>query len=67
MEPEDAEGQRYIQQVLEIEGAQMPMLTPTQEQGIESPFDDPRQNESVVLLSATGVVGEVVPKIRTGC
>lgn len=55
-EVEDAEGQRYIQQVLEIEGAQMPMMTPSQEQGIESPFDDPRPDESVVLLSAAGVV-----------
>lgn len=53
---EDAEGQRYTQQVLEIEGAQMPMMTPMQEQGIESPFDDPRPDESVVLLSAPGVV-----------
>ena len=55
-EAEDAEGQRYTQQVLEIEGAQMPMMTPEQEQGIESPFDDPRPDESVVLLSAPGVV-----------
>jgi len=55
-EAEDAEGQRYTQQVLEIEGAQIPMMTPAQEQGIESPFDDPRPDESVVLLSATGVV-----------
>ncbi len=55
-ELEDVEGQRYTQQVLEIEGAQMPMMTPTQEQGIESPFDDPRPGESVVLLSAAGVV-----------
>ncbi len=34
----------------------MPMMIPTQEQGIESPFDDPRPDESVVLLSAIGVV-----------
>ena len=54
-ESKDAEGQRYTQQILEIEGAQMPMMTPTQEQGIESPFDDPRPAESVVLLNATGV------------
>ena len=53
---EDAEGQRYRQQVLEIEGAQMPMMSPAQEQGIESPFDDPRPGESVVLLSAPGLV-----------
>jgi len=33
----------------------MPMMTPAQEQGIESPFDDPHSDESVVLLSAPGV------------
>jgi HKD family nuclease len=56
-EPEirDTEAQRFTQQVLEIEGAQMPMMTPVQEQGIESPFDDPRVNESVVLLSVAGI------------
>ena len=54
VDPEDADPQRYAQQVLEIEGAQAPMMTPEQEQGIESPFDDARQSESVVLLSAPG-------------
>jgi hypothetical protein len=52
---DDVEAQRYTQQVLKIEGAQMPMMTPTQEQGIESPFDDPRIDESIVLLSAAGI------------
>ena len=52
----DVEAQRYAQGVLKIEGVQLPIMTPTQEQAIESPFDDPRAGESVVLLSAAGVV-----------
>ena len=45
----------YAQNVLPIEGAQAPLVSPTILASIPSPFDDPRQGETLVLLSAGGV------------
>ena len=45
----------YTQNVLEIEGAQAPLMTPATMASVSSPFDDPRQGETLVLLSAGGV------------
>ena len=45
----------YAQNVLSIEGAQAPLVSPTILVSIPSPFDDPKQGETLVLLSAGGV------------
>ena len=45
----------YAQNVLAIEGAQVPLVSPTILASIRSPFDDPRKGETLVLLSAGGV------------
>ena len=43
---------RYVQNVLAVEGAQAPLISPTGLESIPSPFDDPRPGETLVLLSA---------------
>ena len=45
----------YAQNVLRIEGSQAPLMTPATMASASSPFDDPRQGETLVLLSAGGV------------
>ena len=45
----------YAQNVLAMEGAQAPLMSPTTLASMPSPFDDPRQGETLVLLSAGGV------------
>lgn len=45
----------YAQNVLGIKGSQTPLMTPATMASIASPFDDPRQGETLVLLSAGGV------------
>ena len=45
----------HAQNVLAIEGAQAPLMSPTVLASLPSPFDDPRQGETIVLLSAGGV------------
>ena len=47
----------YAQNVLQIEGSQAPLMTPATMATVSSPFDDPRQGETLVLLSAAGVRG----------
>jgi len=56
-EPESAttQAERYMQNVLEIEGGQMPMMSPGQQADVESPFDDPKPGETIALLSSDGV------------
>ena len=46
---------RYAQNVLAIEGTQAPLMSPATMASITSPFDDPRQGETLVLMSAGGV------------
>ena len=54
-EQPSASNDRYAQSVLAVEGAQAPLISPTTMASISSPFDDPRQGETLVLLSAGGV------------
>ena len=51
----DAEAQRFAQAVLEIHGAQMPMMSPGQQAGAASPFGAPQPGETIVLLSSDDV------------
>ena len=51
----EASNASYAQNVLAIEGSQVPLMSPTTLATIPSPFDDPRQGETLVLLSAGGV------------
>ncbi|MDP2936439.1 MAG: C-terminal helicase domain-containing protein, partial [Dehalococcoidia bacterium] len=52
---EDAEAARFAQGVLNIEGAQMPLMSPAEQAGVASPFDGPKPGETIVLLSTGGV------------
>ena len=51
----EASSESYAQNVLAIEGSQVPLMSPTTLATIPSPFADPRQGETLVLLSAGGV------------
>ena len=50
-----ASNEQYAQSVLEIEGTQAPLMSPATMASVSSPFDDPRQGETLVLLNAGGV------------
>ena len=50
-----ASDDRYVQSVLEVEGAQAPLISPSTMASVSSPFDDPRQGETLVLMNAAGV------------
>ena len=54
---EDQSDDSYAQTVLQIEGAQNPLISPTTLASTSSPFDDPLQGETLVLLSVGGVRG----------
>ena len=47
--------ENYAQNVPEVEGSQATLMSPTILSDIPSPFDDPRQGETLVLLSAGGL------------
>jgi hypothetical protein len=51
----DVEAARFAQAVLDIEGAQMPLMSPAAQAGLPTPFDDPKPGETIVLLSTAGV------------
>lgn len=51
----NAEATRFIQAALEVEGAQMPLLSPAEQSGITSPFDDPKPGETLALFGTGGV------------
>ena len=51
----ETSNESYAQNVLAIEGSQAPLMSPTTLATIPSPFDDPRQGETLVLLSAGGI------------
>ena len=53
--PIDAEADRFIQNALELEGAQMPMMSPAAQTGASSPFDHPTAGETLVLLGSGSV------------
>ena len=47
-----ADEERFAQAVLEIDGAQMPLISSTEQADLVSPFDDPKPGESIVLVKA---------------
>ena len=51
----DASDENYAQNVLSVEGSQAPLMSPATLAAIPSPFDDPKQGETLVLLGAAGV------------
>ena len=53
--PSAPSNENYAQNVLRMEGSQAPLMTPATMASVPSPFDDPRQGETLVLLSAGGV------------
>ncbi len=57
-EPADDDGAAVrLQQVLEVPGMQMPLVSPDESDAELSPFDPPRPGETLVLLSAGKVKG----------
>ena len=57
LKPKGTSDEGYVQNVLEIEGSQPPLISPGRMETVPSPFDNPRQDETVVLISAGGVKG----------
>ena len=53
--PIDVEAQRFVQSALELEGAQMPMMSPAAQTGVTSQFDDPKSGETLVLIGTVDV------------
>ena len=53
----EAVNERFVQSVLEVEGAQAPLISPSSQAAAPSPFDDPRRGETLVLLNAGDVRG----------
>ena len=52
----DADGSGiHLQDVLAIEGSQMPLVSPAPRAEVASPFENPRPGETLVLLSAGSV------------
>ena len=51
----DADDRRYVHNLLEIEGAQAPLISPAILEATPSPFDDARPGETLALMSAGGV------------
>ncbi len=49
--------ERYVQNPLDVEGAQAPLMSPGSLESISSPFDDPGPDETLVLLGAGDVHG----------
>ena len=55
--PDDDDGGIRVQNVLEIAGMQMPLMSPSPSADVASPFENPRPGETLVLLSAGNVKG----------
>ena len=55
-EQPSASNDRYAQSVLAVEGAQAPLISPATLASTSSPFDDPRHGETLILMSAGGVI-----------
>ena len=51
----EVESERFIQAAMEIEAAQMPLMSPSEQVGATSPFDDPRPGETLILMNEAGV------------
>ena len=50
-----ASDDRHVQNVLGVEGSQTPLMTPRSVASVPSPYDEPRQGETLVLLAAAGI------------
>jgi HKD family nuclease len=50
----DVEADRFIQAAMEIEAAQIPLLSPSSQVGEISPFDNPQPGETLVLFESGG-------------
>ena len=48
----DVEADRFIQAAMEIDAAQMPLMSPSSQVGAISPFDNPRPGETLVLFES---------------
>ena len=53
--PTQTDSGSYAQNVLAMEGAQVPLMSPEAMAALRSPFDDPSTGETLVLLSAVGI------------
>jgi hypothetical protein len=52
-EPEDTEdAQRFAQSVLELDGAQIPLISSAEQAELLTPFDEPQINETIILLKS---------------
>ena len=56
-EQPSAPNDQYAQGVFAVEGSQAPLISPSAMASVTSPFDDPKQGETLVLMSAGGVRG----------
>ncbi len=56
-EQPSASNDQYAQGVFAVEGAQAPLMSKSAMASVSSPFDDPRQGETLVLMSSGGVRG----------
>ena len=54
---ESGDDAAYVQAPMEVDGAQMPLVSPSAPGAEPSAFDDPRPGETLVLLAAGGVKG----------
>ncbi|MDD9995865.1 MAG: phospholipase D-like domain-containing protein [Dehalococcoidia bacterium] len=54
-EQPEASNQQYAQAVLAVDGMQAPLISPATLASVATPFDDPKPEETLVLLSAGGV------------
>ena len=52
-----AANDQYAQSVFAVEGAQAPLMSQSAMASVSSPFDDPKQGETLVLMSSGGVRG----------
>ena len=50
----DIESDRFVQAAMDIEAAQIPLMSPSEQVGLTTPFGDPQPGESLVLLSMAG-------------
>ena len=53
--PTETDNNSHAQNVLAIDGAQAPLISPDTMAAVRSPFDDPSAGETLVLLSAGGI------------
>jgi superfamily II DNA/RNA helicase/superfamily II DNA or RNA helicase len=53
VESENSEdAKRFAQSVLELDGAQMPLISSEEQAGLRTPFDEPQIKETIVLLKS---------------